>query len=111
MKLADRLANLRAVGRSDAPLEGQKRVLAKYVRQMPVLAERASVSRIGARPVKVFPTPEGGIGIQVYDWSTGGWVRDWSYFARVSFPYDNDIESVTREEFEEQTSRLRAKLE
>ena len=48
VKMADRIANLRAIGRTRMPGEAQRKVLAKYVRQLTYIEHRAGVEDLRA---------------------------------------------------------------
>jgi hypothetical protein len=41
---------------------------------------------VGERPVRFVATPEGGMDVQAYDWSTRRFVRDMSYLSRCTGP-------------------------
>ncbi len=64
---------------------------------------------IGIRPVRAVETRDGGMDVQVFDWSTGAFVRDMSYLSRVVFPEwgTDEIEFLSREEFDRYTRELR----
>lgn len=63
---------------------------------------------VGIRPVKGVRTPEGGLDIQVFDWTTGAFVRDIDYLDAVVAPGDRDVDFVDRDEFYRQVAALRA---
>jgi hypothetical protein len=61
---------------------------------------------IGARPVKLVATEEGGLDCLAYDWETGELARDMSYLTRAVLP-DEEVDVVSAEEFERHVARLR----
>jgi hypothetical protein len=64
---------------------------------------------VGARPGKAIETEDGGMDILAYDWSTGEFARDMECLTRVSLP-DEEVEVVSREQFDAYVAELRAKL-
>jgi hypothetical protein len=64
---------------------------------------------IGARPVKAVETADGGMDILAYDWSTGEFAREMGYLTRVSLP-DEEVDLVSREQFDAYIAELRARL-
>ena len=64
---------------------------------------------IGARPVKAVETADGGMDILAYDWSTGEFAREMGYLTRVSLP-DEEVDIVSREQFDAYIAELRARL-
>lgn len=63
---------------------------------------------MGARPVKAVATPDGGMDVLAYDWTTGELRRDLSYVERIVMP-DVEVEIVDEAAFERAVSALRAK--
>jgi hypothetical protein len=56
---------------------------------------------VNDRPVKIVLLPDGGADCLVFDFATGGFVPDRSYFARVSDTgVGKDVDQLTEEEFE-----------
>lgn len=64
---------------------------------------------VGDRPVKMVPTPEGGLDVLAYQWKTGEFQRDMSYLSRVTGT-DVEVDVVTEAEFDVRVARLRAEL-
>ena len=64
---------------------------------------------IGARPVMAIETADGGMDVHAYDWRTGEFARDMGYLTRISLP-DDEVEIVSREQFEVCVAELRARL-
>ena len=54
-------------------------------------------------------TADGGMDILAYDWSTGEFARDMGYLTRISLP-DEEVELVSREQFDAYVAELRARL-
>lgn len=61
---------------------------------------------IGARPVKLVETDDGGMSCLAFDWETGELERDMSMLTRACLP-DGEVDIVTEEQFDEAVSRLR----
>ena len=64
---------------------------------------------IGARPVMAVETADGGMDILASDWHTGEFARDMGYLTRISLP-DEEVELVSREQFDACVAGLRARL-
>ena len=64
---------------------------------------------VGARPVRLVPTEEGGLDVQVIDWATGAFVRDMSYLSRVHSG-NVEVDEVTAADFTRAVAAIRAKL-
>ena len=62
---------------------------------------------VGARPVKLVETEDGGMSCLAFNWDTGELERDMSMLTRAMLP-DGEVDIVTEEEFDEAVSRLRA---
>ena len=61
---------------------------------------------VGARPVKLVQTDDGGMTCMAFDWDTGEVERDMTMLARALLP-DGEVDIVTEEEFDQAVSRLR----
>jgi len=61
---------------------------------------------VGARPVKLVQTDDGGMTCMAFDWDTGEMERDMTMLTRALLP-DGEVDSVTEEEFDQAVSRLR----
>jgi len=64
---------------------------------------------VGARPVRLVPTDNGGLDVQVIDWATGAFVRDMSYLSRVYFG-DAEVDEVSAADFDGAVAAIRARL-
>jgi hypothetical protein len=64
---------------------------------------------VGARPVRLVPTADGGLDVQVIDWASGTFVRDMSYLSRV-YLGDGEVDEVPAADFERAVAAIRAKL-
>ncbi|MBI4700707.1 MAG: hypothetical protein HY744_06015 [Deltaproteobacteria bacterium] len=62
---------------------------------------------VGARPVKLVETADGGMDCLAYDWETGAMVRNMDYLTRACLP-DEEVDIVTADEFDAQVARLRS---
>jgi hypothetical protein len=63
---------------------------------------------VNGRPVKIVLLPDGGADALVFDWVTGGFVPDRSYFGRVSETgIGKDVDQFTEAEFEAVVVALR----
>jgi hypothetical protein len=66
---------------------------------------------VNDRPVKLVELPDGGCDALVFDWVTGGFVPDRSYFARVSETCPGkDVDQLTEAQFEQLVAELRQRL-
>ena len=65
---------------------------------------------VNDRPVKIVELPGGGATILALDLATGAFVRDPSYWERVSNPGSSDIDSLTEREFTDRLQVLRASI-
>ena len=54
-------------------------------------------------------TADGGMDVHAYDWRTGEFARDMGYLTRISLP-DDEVEIVSREQFDACVAELRARL-
>jgi hypothetical protein len=61
---------------------------------------------VGARPVKLIQTEDGGMSCLAFNWDTGELERDMSMLSRACLP-DGEVDIVTEEEFDQTVSRLR----
>jgi len=64
---------------------------------------------VGARPVRLVPTDDGGLDVQVIDWATGAFVRDMSYLSRV-YIGDGEVDEVSAADFDRAVAAIRARL-
>lgn len=63
----------------------------------------------GARPVKLVPTPDGGLDVQAIDWETGAFVREMSYLSRISRG-DHEIDEVDAKHFAGEVALIRERI-
>jgi hypothetical protein len=63
---------------------------------------------INDRPVKIVLLPDGGSDALAFDWSTGGFVPERSYFRKVT--EGGDVDQLTEEEFTDRVSTLRLSI-
>lgn len=61
---------------------------------------------VNDRPVKIMELPDGGADALVFDWTTGGFIADRSYFART-MEHGKDVDQFTKEEFDLRVVALR----
>jgi hypothetical protein len=64
---------------------------------------------VNDRPVKLVELPDGSLDALVFDFSTGGFVPDRSYFGRTSDP-SGDVDQLTEEQFSARVHALRAPI-
>lgn len=64
---------------------------------------------VNDRPVKIVELPDGRMETLVFDWTTGVFVPDDSYFTRVFEP-GKDVDQFTKEDFELKVSLLRVPI-
>ena len=64
---------------------------------------------MGARPVKLVKTQEGGMDVLAYQWDTGKFARDMSYMTRAVIG-EEDMDIVSLEEFKDVLKGLRRAL-
>lgn len=64
---------------------------------------------VNDRPVKFVEMPDGGLDALVFDWATGGFVPDRSYFGLVSQPF-KDVEELSKHEFDLRVGLLRVPI-
>lgn len=65
---------------------------------------------VNDRPVKVVELPDGSADIFVFEWSTGGFVPDRSYWGYVNGTESfKDVDSLTKEQFEQLVAPLRTR--
>lgn len=63
---------------------------------------------VNDRPVKLVLTPGGGLDALVFDWKSGAFLPDRSYFAKVSeVGIGKDVDSLTEGEFGQRVLELR----
>lgn len=62
---------------------------------------------VGARPVKLVETPEGGMDVLAWEWGTGRFVRELRYLARVTGGTDVEVDEVDAAAFERHCAELR----
>ena len=66
---------------------------------------------VNDRPVKIVQLPDGGADCLVFDFATGGFVPDRSYFARtVETGIGRDVDQLTKAEFEQIVAGLRRSI-
>ncbi|PTX63781.1 hypothetical protein C8N46_101387 [Kordia periserrulae] len=65
--------------------------------------------KVGDRPVKGIQSKEG-FGVYVFNWETGNFDLDLGYLEKIYFGSMDDVEELTKEEFEIYTKRLRAEF-
>ena len=61
---------------------------------------------VGARPVALLPTEEGGLECVALNWDTGELEGNAAYLTRVSMPSDPEVDIVTKEEFDKAVGRV-----
>jgi len=61
---------------------------------------------VGARPVMLVQTDDGGMTCMAFNWDTGEIERDMTMLTRALLP-DGEVDIVTEEEFDQAVSRLR----
>ncbi|MBE7451163.1 MAG: hypothetical protein HS111_20385 [Kofleriaceae bacterium] len=64
---------------------------------------------VGARPVRLVPRADGGLGVEAIDWGTGEMVRATQYLTRV-LTGDGEVDEVDEAEFERAVAEIRARL-
>lgn len=64
---------------------------------------------VNDRPVKIVELPDGSSDALAFDWATGGFVPDRSYFART-MDHGKDIDQLTEEAFTALVGALRAPI-
>ncbi len=64
---------------------------------------------VGARPVRLVPRDDGGLGVEAIDWQTGEMVRATQYLSRV-LAGDGEVDEVTPEVFDLAVAEIRARL-
>ena len=64
---------------------------------------------MGARPVKLVETEDGGMDVLAYQWDTGKFARDMSYLTRAVVG-EEDMEVVSEDEFKAAVKSLRKEL-
>lgn len=62
---------------------------------------------VNDRPVKLIKTADGRLDALVFDWKTGGFVPDRSYFSAISEDGYKDVDQLTEQQFESMVSALR----
>ena len=65
---------------------------------------------VGARPVKLVSTEDGGMDCLAYDWQTGKFERNMDYLTRAVMADDPEVDIVTEKEFNQEVARLRNQL-
>lgn len=63
---------------------------------------------VGNRPVKFVKTEDGGMSVQVFDWSNGNFVRNLNYLLEAI--YSDETEEVTKEQFLSHVDSLRKSI-
>lgn len=61
---------------------------------------------VNDRPVKIVEDASGGLTTLVFEWSSGAFVRDQTYFMQIMTP-GKDVDTFTKNEFEEKVQALR----
>jgi uncharacterized protein (TIGR02996 family) len=64
---------------------------------------------VGARPVRLVPRPDGGLGVEAIDWQTGEMVRATQYLSRVIHG-DNEVDEVDELEWHRAVAEIRERL-
>jgi uncharacterized protein (TIGR02996 family) len=64
---------------------------------------------VGARPVRLVPRPDGGLGVEAIDWETGEMVRATQYLSRVIHG-DNEVDEVSEIEWHRAVAEIRERL-
>lgn len=64
---------------------------------------------VGLRPVKALKNPDGGLGIYAYNWDTKDFDRHPEYLSVIYFGSQDDVEEVTKEEFDQYVKTLQEK--
>src|SRR4051812_37096005 len=62
---------------------------------------------VNDRPVKLVETADGGLDALAFDWRTGGFVPDRSYFSAISEHGTKDVDQLTAQQFDAIVSALR----
>lgn len=62
---------------------------------------------VGARPVKVLSTPDGGLGVYAFSWETGDFEINMHYLGRIYFDTQDDFEELSEKKFEDYVLNLR----
>jgi len=65
---------------------------------------------VGARPVRLVCTADGGLDVEAIDWRTGEMVRAIHYLTRITLDHGADVEEVDAEQFERTVRAIRARL-
>jgi hypothetical protein len=66
---------------------------------------------VGDRPVYIVPIPEyDTLEVKAYDWKTGEFISAFEYFSIIVFSWHDEIEEVSKEEFDEKVKILRSRL-
>lgn len=66
---------------------------------------------VNDRPVKIVMLPDGGADCLVFDWTSGAFVPDRSYFEKVSDTgIGKDVDQLTEPQFTQRVSELRAPI-
>ncbi len=63
---------------------------------------------VGNRPVKFVGTEDGGMAVQVYDWSNGSFVHNLDYLLEAI--YSDETKEVTKEQFLSHVDSLRKSI-
>ena len=63
---------------------------------------------VGNRPVKFVGTKDGGMAVQVYDWSNGNFVHNLDYLTKAI--YSDETQEVTEEQFLSHVESLRKSI-
>jgi hypothetical protein len=64
---------------------------------------------VGARPVRLVPRPDGGLGVEAIDWETGEMVRATQYLSRVIHG-DTEVDEVSEIEWHRAVAEIRERL-
>lgn len=64
---------------------------------------------VGARPVRLVPTDDGGLDVEALDWQTGEFVRAMNYLSRVLIG-DGEVDEVIPEQFDREVAEIRARI-
>jgi hypothetical protein len=71
-------------------------------------AEFPRFAVVGARPVKIVKTADGGLDVLAWDWEEKALVRNFDYLAKVMLP-EGETEIVSEKQFENYLEKLRKK--
>jgi len=64
---------------------------------------------VGARPVRLLPTPDGSMLVEAFNWGTGEFETDWQYLTRALLP-DDEVDVVDAATFDRYVADLRQRI-